>query len=188
MVPAWSGTCGRIDRRPRARRDGPGSVSTRNVWPVSAPRTRGWAYRPALPTDCISVGPTHAGMVPSRKRLTTLAMCRPRERGGWSLQVVFCGDLADVGPTRAGMVRSPAWRPQGASFRPAHSGMILRSRARPRIGWRRPRAAGIDPRAFESSDHRRSRPLSALFEYPATGALWSAPPCGDGSVVSGGSE
>src|SRR5690606_20844264 len=64
MVPMCSATPRNIDRRPRARGDGPAPDQHSSVGMGSAPRTRGWSDVGTCRPLSNSVGPAHAGMGP----------------------------------------------------------------------------------------------------------------------------
>ena len=141
--------CVRKPRRPRsaprARGDGPWSVSVTSVVGPCSPRTRGWS---SVGGPVGSVGPlllAHAGMVPPIRRSRSCARPAPRARGDGPRSPGIGCAVAGCSP------RTRGWSCEGDPVRlrvtllPAHAGMVPAAR---QAGGREipaPRARGDGP-------------------------------------------
>ena len=135
-----------LPRLPRARGDGPLSLTV----PVSSfrasPRTRGWTQYPPLNSAPPHGFPAHAGMDPDYKGRTCYMSELPRARGDGPGRAYWLEGAGMASP------RTRGWTRQGDGVAlphrgfPAHAGMDPRPRLWPLERSGLPRARGDGPR------------------------------------------
>ena len=145
----------KLARLPRTRGDGPARVRrTTNVCTAS-PHTRGWTRAAGPPVGGGGGFPAHAGMDPSRARLSPRTDRLPRTRGDGPWPYLASRQIPVASPHTRG------WTPrvvEGVADRggfPAHAGMDPRRRPRRLAAARLPRTRGDGPTAARPRRPRR---------------------------------
>ena len=114
---------------PRARGDGPLTVSAKTGNNACSPRTRGWTDLGDDRKPVIYVFPAHAGMDRWRTSCATAtASCSPRTRGWTVERNRALGGAAGVPRARGDGPAAPRLRGPGPRVFPAHAGMDRNAR------------------------------------------------------------
>ncbi len=130
---------------PRARGDGPSSVTGRTEMIRCSPRTRGWsALRPYV-DSYVRVLPAHAGMVPRGGPAASRCRRAPRARGDGPEPHHAEDSVTLCSPRTRGWSRRRPVGDLAVRVLPAHAGMVPTPPAACRPRWGAPRARGDGP-------------------------------------------
>ena len=170
MVPSRSQSRSWAHRAPRARGDGPVTMSRTALGISCSPRTRGWSRCGSHRAGRGSVLPAHAGMVPGRGRRRPGRPRAPRARGD-------------------GPPDERPW-PRGLGVLPAHAGMVPPGTPSATGPPSAPRARGDGPRGAAAAEFPGlCSPRTRGWSQTPTGTradLGRAPRArGDGPIVAG---
>ena len=153
MVPPSPPVVMGLNSAPRARGDGPSRLTSKAVWVMCSPRTRGWSWFWRWRKGMRLVLPAHAGMVRTSETGGLVSVGAPRARGDGPSNRQARRDSYRCSPRTRGWSGSCPIHGVRETVLPAHAGMVPPPPARRPWPRRAPRARGDGPR-----ESRRSEP------------------------------